>query len=326
VLLLLLALAACALLARDVLTARSDARAAGRARSEEPLLALGPRAFDAAARGAFAIFFAFYLPYAHVFDIGALFGERFAFAPSVGFVLLVALVGARTVESISPDPRARRALAAAAVALLGVAGAWRSALRASEWRDGVRLWEAARREIPDDWRVLSNLATHLLDRGDTAAAKEALLAASTSAPDEPIVLSNLASVALREGDLEEAARLYLRVLAASPANAFAWNNLGVVRSRQGFESEAAAHFRRALAINFNYVDAHANLRDAEARLAAARVRVEADAARAETSEDPAFLRRFAAACRALGDEACWHRFVSRAGAAGALPRAQRATP
>jgi Tfp pilus assembly protein PilF len=212
---------------------------------------------------AFAIFFATLFPTSHVLDIGALFAERFLFAPSLGFVLLLALAGRRLLERL-PSPRPRRAAALALVALLSLAGAARSHQRAREWRAPVQLWQATARALPDDERVLVNLAEAHLRRGEAAQARAALARALALEPDYRPALGNLGVLALEAGRLDEAAATFRRLVELEPADFVSWYNLGVVEERRGQPARAIPHFQRSLAQNPNFALARSALERAEA--------------------------------------------------------------
>jgi tetratricopeptide (TPR) repeat protein len=205
----------------------------------------------AAALGAFAIFFGTLFPYAHVLDIGALFAERFLFAPSVGFVLLACLLGHRLLGRLRA-PLARRAAASVLVGSLALLGALRSEARAREWRDPVALWQAAERHLIGDKRVHTNLAAEHLERGDLDAARQQLEKALAIQPDYLPALGNLGVLQRAEGRLNEATVTYRRILEQQPDNPLVWYNLGLISWRQGRLEEASRHFARSLELNPNF--------------------------------------------------------------------------
>lgn len=138
---------------------------------------------------AFAIGACFFFPYTHLVKIGAVMAERFLFAPSLGAILGLVVVADAGLARL--PPRAGRAIGAAAVVLLAVAGGVRSAQRAEEWRDDVLLWRAAVRDLPADFRVHSNLATAHMDRGELEAARPPMERAAELGPKDPTVRRNL---------------------------------------------------------------------------------------------------------------------------------------
>jgi tetratricopeptide (TPR) repeat protein len=220
----------------------------------------------AAALCAFSLFFGTLFPYSHVLEIGALIAERFLFAPSLGFLLLVVLAARRLLRS-RLHGRATPAVATLLVLLLAGAGAWRSHSRAAEWRDPARLWRSAERHLRGDKRVHTNLAAVHIERGELARAREQLDKALAIDSDYLPALGNLGVLQLERGQLDEAGKTYRRILELAPRDFLAWNNLGIIELRRLRYAAAIDHFRRALEINPNFAWARRNLQEAERALA-----------------------------------------------------------
>ncbi len=218
----------------------------------------GVGAVRAAALCALGLFFGFLFPYSHVLDIGALAAERFLFAPSLGFVLLLALVGRSVLARVLHDP-ARRIAATLVVAALVAAGGWRSLARAREWRDPVRLWLAAERSLLGDVRVPTNLAGVYLDRGELEPAREALDRALEIEPGYRPALGNLGTLQIQQGLLDEAQASFQGILALDPADVLAWYNLGIIEARRGNHAAAIAHYARAVELDPHFASARRNL-------------------------------------------------------------------
>ncbi len=207
-----------------------------------------------------AIFGAFLLPVSHLIDIGTLMAERLLLSPSLGFLLCAVLLGRRLLASLFPDSGRRRAAAAALLlAVLSLVFGARSALRAAEWRDEVRLWTSATRALPYVSQVHTNLAAALLERGEIAAAAAAIERAREIDPGDPGVAANLGVIYLEQGRFDDAQQVFETIVAARPDDYLAWNNLGIVESRRANHPAALALFQRALDVNPNYQDARRNL-------------------------------------------------------------------
>ena len=234
------------------------ARAAGQ-HSQRPLVAC-----------ALAIFLGFLFPVSHLLDLGALMAERFLFAPSVGFLLLAMLAGARALAWTFEAPGMRRGVAVVLVGTLALAGALRSAARAAEWRDAAALWVAADRDLPDNAAILSNLASVRSARGELEPAAELLERSLALDPELLEALGNLGNVRMAQGRLEEARVAYTRLLALAPDDFVTWSNLGVLETRRNRLAEAVQLFQRSLAINPNYADAQRNLAATQLQLEATR--------------------------------------------------------
>ena len=151
----------------------------------------GPRGIELCA---IALFLAFLVPVSHLLPVGVKFAERLLFAPSLGFCLFVASLGREALgHPVARAPRRAR-LASALVALLALTGGILSHRRALEWRDGVRLWQAEERAMPEDPRVQANLAIAYLTRGQWPESRDAIERArrsETRIPGLDAVIDNI---------------------------------------------------------------------------------------------------------------------------------------
>jgi superkiller protein 3 len=162
-----------------------------------------------------------------------------------------------------------RAITAAFVAALLVAGSWRTARRAADWYDDVSLQGSALAVTPDDPRLMTSMARGLLQRGETQEARRLLDRALQIAPNHVPALTNLGWLLMQQGALAEAQAVFNRALAASPPkqpDAIVLNNLGVIALKQGDYLRARQMFQRALAVNPNYSGARQNLSSVERAL------------------------------------------------------------
>jgi len=248
--------------------------------------------------------FVFLLPVSHLLGIGALMAERFLFAPSLGFVLFGCALSAHGMRRWIADPRARQWIAIGALTAIALAGGTRSALRASQWRDGVRLWESLARATPNDYRPYSNAATHWIARANYDAAEQSLRHALELEPRDAAVRTNLAVVLMERGDLDGAEAIHRGLLAEDPRDVHARFNLGVIALRRDEVSLALAHFEAALEVNPNFMPAADNATAARARIEAARRYLHLHRVRAREaheSRDREFLETYRRACRVAGD-------------------------
>ena len=212
---------------------------------------------------ALALFFVFLLPTSHFIDFGALMAERFLFAPSLGFVLLIVIVTRAALEKLGSRQLATT-LGTGLVLVTAMPAALQSRARADEWRDEVRLWTTAARHITGDIRVHTNLAAAHLDRGEIDAAREQLGLALEIDPSHREALGNLANVELEDGNVAGAIFQYRRMLEFEPGDFLTWNNLGIAEFRRGRYPEAIQHFEQALDISPNFAFARSNLDAAHA--------------------------------------------------------------
>jgi tetratricopeptide (TPR) repeat protein len=240
---------------------------AGRDRDRLPSRAASAHALGACG---LAIFLGFLFPVSHLLDFGALMAERFLFAPSAGFLLLVVLAGSTALERGLASPGLRGGVAVALLGALALAGTLRSAARAAEWRDSVALWVAADRDLPNHPDIRANLAAARIDRGELDAAAALLEESLARHPDHAATLGNLGNLRMQQGRFEEARSAFERLLLLDPGDFVTWNNLGVLEIRRERPADALACFRRSLELNPNFAEARRNLDATERHLERAR--------------------------------------------------------
>ena len=217
-------------------------------------------ATSAAVLCALSLFLVPLFPTSHALDIGALFAERFLFAPSLGFVLVVAVAGRALLTRALPE---RSALAAgvALTALLTVAGGVRSQARALEWRDAVQLWRAAGTHLVDK-RIHTNLSAAYIARGKLDLALTQIDVALTLEPGYRPALGNRGVILLQLGQLGAAREAFESLVLSDPNDVRAWFNLGHIALAAGDPELAVKHLERALTVQPDFPAAREALNQA----------------------------------------------------------------
>jgi Tfp pilus assembly protein PilF len=131
----------------------------------------------------------------------------------------------------------------------------RAALKAGNVERAGEIAAAILRRDPSNLDALEIQALVAIDRGDDAAAEQALRAAIALAPDRRWPYGDLARLLLGQGRDEEAEAVARAALAADEANADAHAMLATLLARREMLVPAAAHFERAMAL----VGAHPDL-------------------------------------------------------------------
>jgi Tfp pilus assembly protein PilF len=131
----------------------------------------------------------------------------------------------------------------------------RAALKAGNVERAGEIAAAILRPDPSNLDALEIQALVAIDRGDDAAAEQALRAAIALAPDRRWPYGDLARLLLGQGRDEEAEAVARAALAADEANADAHAMLATLLARREMLVPAAAHFERAMAL----VGAHPDL-------------------------------------------------------------------
>ncbi len=148
---------------------------------------------------------------------GILLAERTLFLPSVGAALLAGDVFTRLAARFGTAPvsgsaRAyRRHLAlAAAIAVLLVVGAWRSARRQLVWRSNAALFAQAPLDAPLSYRAHDVYAGLLFDRGDNIGGEREARIALALYPHDPVLYRDLAQEYMHAGLCQPAIPLLRR--------------------------------------------------------------------------------------------------------------------
>lgn len=144
---------------------------------------------------------------------GLLLGDRTLFLPSVGAMLLA---GAALAAVTAPVPAPVRRVVAIAVALLVVAGAWRSVMRHPVWRDTGTAWLQAAEDASRSYRARYLAGRAHFARGDRVAGERELRTAIKLFPGDPEVATWLGRQYAESGLCAPAIALYRDVLARMP--------------------------------------------------------------------------------------------------------------
>lgn len=158
-----------------------------------------------------AIFFFSFLVVSNIpFPIGTIAGERLFFFPSLGLVLILALV----LKKILEKPERKEAGIVVLVAILLIVGIYSfiSYQRQKDWLTEERLFLSAVRCSPESVLSLSNAGTVFYFRGDYAEAEKYLEKSRDIKPVYSKGLNNLGLVYWKQGRIEEAKQMYYESL------------------------------------------------------------------------------------------------------------------
>lgn len=139
------------------------------------------------------------------------FGERWAYLPSAGFCLLVALAVERLAQR-------SRTLAFVLLGLVVAAGLIRTVVRNADWKNNLTLFSSAVQVFPKNVRAHYLLGQAYLQRGDLPNAEQHLTAAARIFPALPDLDLALGSLAFKKGDYPAAEQRFLEALRGSTGN------------------------------------------------------------------------------------------------------------
>ncbi len=201
------------------------------------------------------------IPLAPAFYIAALpakpYAERYLYLPSVGFVLVVAVL----LDHFGRRQRARLALTGLVLlvtALFAVATVRRNRI----WQDALTLYtDTARRTAGAPVPPIA-LAAELLKRGHHREAIAQFRILAQVEPQNATYRSALGNALLLDGQVAEALAHLRAAFALDPRSLETQNDLALALRRDGKPAEAIATYRQALGIDPNFVAAHFNLASA----------------------------------------------------------------
>lgn len=178
------------------------------------------------------------------------FTERYLYLPSVGFVIVVALL----LDRVRRNKPFRNV---SFVAFLLVVGLYSMGTlnRNAVWKDNYALFSDTVKKSPDGATPHYNLANAYHDKGLIDKAIEHYKTALALNPDHVEARDNLGSSYLEKGLINEAIEQYLAVLKLRPDLAEAHYNLGLAYIKKGLKSDAIGEFKQALHIRANFSEA-----------------------------------------------------------------------
>lgn len=181
--------------------------------------------------------------------------DRYTYLPSIGLTIAVAWGAA---DFVKRYPQARRPIAVAAVATVGVCSVL-TAIQASYWANSGLLFQHAVNVTKDNYIADNNLADYYLTQMRTRDARAPVLEALRLNPAYPEAHVNLATILRRTGAMGESEHQYREALQLQPVNPGAHAGYGALLLQEGRAGEAAREFAEAVKLQPDDAEAHYNL-------------------------------------------------------------------
>ncbi|MBY0277813.1 tetratricopeptide repeat protein [Candidatus Binatia bacterium] len=181
--------------------------------------------------------------------------DRFTYLPAIGIFLAATWALA---DAAARDPRARRALAPAALIVLATCLLTTRA-QVRHWRDSVTLFEHALAVTAQNPLAELNLASALVERGDVTAGLEHARAAQALRPNDVKVLATLGTALARSGRGDESAAAYQRALREDPDSVLALLGMAVLLAERQQWPDAERAYGEVLRRAPEHAKAHAGL-------------------------------------------------------------------
>lgn len=190
------------------------------------------------------------------------FAERYLYFPSVGFVLLLALVLSK---ARIHNPKLSNILTAIYCVMIVVYSAG-TISRNTVWSDEYTLWADTVKKSPDSAVVQGELGNALLSMGRTDEAIEHHGLAAALAPNDWLILNNFGFALATKGLWDDAITQYRTALLLGPlAEDRIYVNMGFALDKKGLTEEATENYETALRLNPSNVKARFSLGLAYAR-------------------------------------------------------------
>ncbi len=241
------------------------------------------------------------------FPVGTTMSERFLYMPSVGFVIVLALLIARAARMASPSAL-REPAAVTAVLLVAVAGSYsyRTVIRNPAWKSNLALFSADVVNSPNSAKVHNALGSELIELSknekDPSKKKAMLEEARPNLSRAVEIYPGYAEPWFSLGNIyyeqdrnyARAIECYRKAVAARPGYTDAYKNIGITYMNEQKYDDAIAAFRRLIAVDPRNEDAYYHI--GVIHLAANRV----DSAIAYLRESIALNPSYAPALNSLG--------------------------
>ncbi len=196
------------------------------------------------------------LPILYIQALGeATFAERYLYMPSVGYVLLIAVLVSWLRDRL---PRAAKSIPIVVIIILGLYTVG-TITRIGIWKDDFTLWADTVKKSPDSAEVRDNLGLAYASQGQFDRAIAEYQTALRLKPDYATAHYNLGLAYASQGQFDRAIAEYQTTLRLSQDFAEVHNNLGFAYVSQGQFDRAIAEYQTALRLKPDYAMAHYNL-------------------------------------------------------------------
>jgi tetratricopeptide (TPR) repeat protein len=188
-------------------------------------------------------------PALNIVPINILIAERFLYAPSIGYCILLALALQWVFDS-SRKTGAFRYLSAGIGAAIVILYSVLTVARNDVWSDEIVFNKDILRTFPDNYRARLNLSVAYYNKGDTERSFKEAERALASSPDEYLSARKMiANYYMKKGMIDEAIGEYRHMIAVDPTSQRAHMFLAVAYERTGDYEAALREYRKAQALD-----------------------------------------------------------------------------
>jgi len=192
---------------------------------------------------------------------GKPYAERYLYLPSVGYVLLLAILLSRAKDKL---PRAAKSVTIVFIAIVGLYTVG-TINRNKVWKDNFYFWSDTVKKSPDNAIAHNELALAYVTQGQLDRAIAELQTILRLMPDNANAHISLGNVYVAQGQLDRAIAEFQEALRLKPNSAIAHKNLARAYASQGQLDRAIAEFQTALRLKPDFNEAQQGLNDLVSR-------------------------------------------------------------
>ena len=192
---------------------------------------------------------------------GKPYAERYLYLPSVGYVLLLAILLSWAKDKL---PRAAKSVTIVFIAIVGLYTVG-TINRNKVWKDNFYFWSDTVKKSPDNAIAHNKLALAYVTQGQLDRAIAELQTILRLMPDNANAHISLGNVYVAQGQLDRGIAEFQEALRLKPNSAIAHKNLARAYASQGQLDRAIAEFQTALRLKPDFNEAQQGLNDLVSR-------------------------------------------------------------
>ena len=209
-------------------------------------------------------FFIVLLPMSNIIPIQLFMAERYLYAPSIGFSLLLGYLFFK-IYNIKNEKLIKNVLVVLFILLLSLYAA-RTIARNGDWQDNLTLWAKTAETNPYNSKAHDNLGFTYESLGDDEKAFLEFGKAVELMPSNPKALSNLGVAYAKRKQYNESINLMKMALKIAPGHYQTYDKLGLIYFEIDDTDSAIKSFEKAIELKPRYAKAHNDLAAAYGRI------------------------------------------------------------
>lgn len=192
--------------------------------------------------------FAFLLPVLNFFPSSLIYAERYAYLPSMGFVLLVPVLAANLLKNFLKNKRSRIIVLVCSLSLVSIYYTNTTYKRNQQWQNEITFWNSAVEANPQNPTVYFQLGQVHFTRNHLEEAKQAYQKTVELEPHFTKAYYSLGLISQTQENWPSSVGYLQIALEQDPNNQLLRHTLARLYAKQAFEAEDSRQFSRAIAM------------------------------------------------------------------------------